>query len=543
MNLLIVDDDIPTTQAVRDCVLKMELPVEQIQTAYNVTAAKALLEHGSFDLVICDIEMPRYSGLDLLEWVREKGWEQEFIFLTCHESFSYAARAIRYKADAYIIRPINYDALKNVLTQVTEKLAYRLELKRRSEYGELWLERKERMENALWRELVFADSAAGLRPDKPGEEHQKAGIRFDVLYQLVLCVALTTHILQQQQWDEATFRYAAGNIVGEILFGSPSFARVFHYGREDRVYIVAVVDASAENDAKCARVAQSCKEHLQCNMTVYLSEPCRIQELCDQRLFWEQTDRSNVVRSTPVVRDAQQVMRRTDGIDVDTTRLLALLQQGRSVEAVNTVRKALDAAEKESRISAQTLHGIRQDVMQIVFLYLAQAHVLAHELFEDKNTKQLEAACGSSVFDMVKWIDHVVKKAIDTVAEVRKSETLVEKMKRYVEANCCEEISRDAVGRYLYLSPSYVARVFKQETGRSLREYANECRIERAKQMLAAGRKNVSEIAVAVGFDNFSYFSTLFKKYTDQTPSEYMRQNEKPDDAAARENTSALPAP
>ena len=48
----------------------------------------------------------------------------------------------------------------------------------------------------------------------------------------------------------------------------------------------------------------------------------------------------------------------------------------------------------------------------------------------------------------------------------------------------------------------------------------------RAKQMLAAGGRNVSEIAASVGFDNFSYFSTLFKKYVDCPPSEYMRKNE-----------------
>lgn len=78
----------------------------------------------------------------------------------------------------------------------------------------------------------------------------------------------------------------------------------------------------------------------------------------------------------------------------------------------------------------------------------------------------------------------------------------------------------------MFLSPGYVARLFKQETGRSLRDYVNECRITRAKQMLAAGGRNVSEIAASVGFDNFSYFSTLFKKYVDCPPSEYMRKNE-----------------
>lgn len=74
MKLLIVDDDIPTTQAVRNCVLAMsELTFDVVETAYNVVTAKEMIQEEQYDIVICDIEMPRYSGMDLLEWVREQG--------------------------------------------------------------------------------------------------------------------------------------------------------------------------------------------------------------------------------------------------------------------------------------------------------------------------------------------------------------------------------------------------------------------------------------------------------------------------------------
>lgn len=523
MNLLIVDDDIPTTQAVRDCVEKMQLPIQQIEIAYNVVTAKTLLERKKIDIVICDIEMPKYSGIQLLAWVREKEWQQEFIFLTCHADFSYAARAIQYKADAYIIKPVNYTALKNALTQTVEKIAYRRELKRRSEYGELWLGRAERMENALWRELVFADTVIGLKPDEPREEHRKANINFEKNYQLVLCSVLQTNVLRRQ-WDVPTFQYAAGNIAGEVLFGKPCFARVFDYSRNGRIYIAVVADTAAETRERCARLAQACKENLQCEMTVYVSGPCPIAQLCVQRRFWEQADVNNVARLAPVVENADQLTQQDRGASLDVGLLHELFRQGKAVEAVNVVRCTLETAEKGGQLSAQTLHSIQQDFMQVAFLCLAQEHILAHELFRDKSAKQLEAACKNSVFDMLKWIDYVVKKTVGAIAELRKSETVVEKIKRYIEENCCKELSRETIGQYAYLSPGYAAKLFKQETGYSLRDYTNECKLERAKHLLAEGKKNVSEVAASVGFDNFSYFSTLFKKHTGCSPSEYMRQ-------------------
>ena len=98
-------DDIPTTEVVRDLVKGWNLPIKEVTAAYNVLEAKSVLEKQRVDIVICDIEMPKYSGLDLLEWVRQRGMEQEFIFLTCHADFDYAAQALRYKADAYITKP------------------------------------------------------------------------------------------------------------------------------------------------------------------------------------------------------------------------------------------------------------------------------------------------------------------------------------------------------------------------------------------------------------------------------------------------------
>ncbi|HPU62820.1 MAG TPA: helix-turn-helix transcriptional regulator, partial [Mobilitalea sp.] len=64
-------------------------------------------------------------------------------------------------------------------------------------------------------------------------------------------------------------------------------------------------------------------------------------------------------------------------------------------------------------------------------------------------------------------------------------------------------------------------KVYKKKTGISLKNYINEYRIERAKELLLTSDKSISDIAEAVGFDNFSYFSTLFKKVTGLSPKEF----------------------
>ena len=63
----------------------------------------------------------------------------------------------------------------------------------------------------------------------------------------------------------------------------------------------------------------------------------------------------------------------------------------------------------------------------------------------------------------------------------------------------------------------------KKKTGINLKDYINEYRIEQAKELLKHGDANVSDVAFAVGFDNFSYFSTLFKKVTGVSPSAWQK--------------------
>ena len=55
----------------------------------------------------------------------------------------------------------------------------------------------------------------------------------------------------------------------------------------------------------------------------------------------------------------------------------------------------------------------------------------------------------------------------------------------------------------------------------SLREYINERRVEEAKRLLLSTTKTVSEIACEVGFENISYFSTVFHKFTGLPPVDW----------------------
>ena len=89
MWVLLVDDDLATVTTIRDAINWQHYGFDHAYTAYNVAGAIREIESREPpQLIVCDIEMPMGTGLDLLKWVRSHKIEAEFIFLTNYEDVS-----------------------------------------------------------------------------------------------------------------------------------------------------------------------------------------------------------------------------------------------------------------------------------------------------------------------------------------------------------------------------------------------------------------------------------------------------------------------
>lgn len=93
----------------------------------------------------------------------------------------------------------------------------------------------------------------------------------------------------------------------------------------------------------------------------------------------------------------------------------------------------------------------------------------------------------------------------------------------YMNDHYHEYISVDQLCKEVNLSKFYFSRLFKVVTGRSPIDYLNFYRINKAILLLADKDLLISDVAIRVGFDNFSYFTKMFKDYTGLTPSKYRK--------------------
>ena len=104
---------------------------------------------------------------------------------------------------------------------------------------------------------------------------------------------------------------------------------------------------------------------------------------------------------------------------------------------------------------------------------------------------------------------------------ISKSSDVIKSAISYISENFASSITLENVAGHVGLNPSYFSTYFKQVCGSSFKEYLNMVRIEEAKRLLANTDYSILDIAVSIGFDNQSYFSKVFKKYTGLTPRQY----------------------
>lgn len=103
---------------------------------------------------------------------------------------------------------------------------------------------------------------------------------------------------------------------------------------------------------------------------------------------------------------------------------------------------------------------------------------------------------------------------------------VVEQIINYFSDHYAEKISLDQIAENMYLSPFYISRIFKSETGDTPIRYLIDIRLEHAKEILESGNyTSIQEVAAQVGYDDAYHFSKLFKKKYDIPPSKIKRKD------------------
>lgn len=148
----------------------------------------------------------------------------------------------------------------------------------------------------------------------------------------------------------------------------------------------------------------------------------------------------------------------------------------------------------------------------------------------NSDVTHLIAVCDNVFAKYTEW-SSVIDGALITLINLlqarvanREEHPVIVKIKRFVRANFSQKISLKDIADDVGYSPNYCDTFFREHTGESLIDYVINSKIDEAKLLLVEGALSLKDVAFAVGFEDYNYFSRLFKKKTKYTPSEYKKK-------------------
>lgn len=519
--VLIVDDEPFIVDGLKMSVNWEQVGVTDVWTAYNARQAREKFDAGAIDIMLCDIEMPEESGLDLLAWVKRHHPATESVFLTCHADFSFARQAIELGSSDYLLKPVPQDKLEAVIRKLIDKIRKQHEL---AEQSQSWVQHHPLFMDRFWLDLIHHVIPPNPPSVQKAIQERKIPVQADTPVKPVL--------IHVQRWhkelplrDEKILEYALRNAAEEMFKEIGATAKVVPFEHRK---LLAVIEAEPRSEIRvdqlrglCESYIRSCHRYFYCDISCYIGEAVPVYGIAERTKQLLSLQSDNVAYSNHVFLPNAESRDQADVAMPDMKVWSVMLAGGSGRELIAEAERYLNALVNHAGVNARALVQFHQNYLQLLYVYLQSKNIEARQLFQDATSSQLSEQAVHSIPDMIDWIRHVTLKAIDQAQKTEQSQSIVDKARRYIDRHLDSDISRETLASQFYLNPDYMDRLFKKETGMSMKEYLWQERLRVAEELLASTELPVTDIAMQVGYSSLSAFTRLFKKRTGFNPSDY----------------------
>ncbi|MDF2522599.1 MAG: AraC family transcriptional regulator [Clostridiales bacterium] len=525
-NLLIVDDERLIVEEIKIKIDWSKLGISNVFTAYSMRQAIEVFENNKINIMLCDIEMPRGNGLELLSWVKEYSPKTESIFLTCHADFTYAKEAVRLGSLDYILKPVSAEELKAAVVKAMKKISKDNEIEEYSRFGQFWFKHQPILVERFWLDII-----SEAIPSNP-EDIKAAADDRNIPYTDQMRILPV--LVGEQRWykkmslkDEKVMEYGIKNAAEEILARKGQIGKFFQLKSTEILGILFLgnneVFDSNKVEEECEKYISYCNEHLNCDLCCYIGEAVSAHELAAMVNQLIQLKRNNISFTNKVLWINQKEIEKTEVNTTDTSLWIVMLKNGAEEKLIAEVKRYLEALSLSSDRGRSKLLGFQQDFSQMIYAALEKKGMQAHELFNDSKIVEMHNSATQSLHEMLEWVEYVVERTIGYIKGSQKSMSPVVKAKNYIRLNLDKELTREEIASDVYLNPDYFDRVFKKETGVSVARFIMQERIAKAQELLEKTDIPISTIAENVGYPNSANFSSMFKRMTGRNPADYRR--------------------
>ncbi len=525
LRVIIADDEERVCRLIQALADWEALGMEVCGIAHNGLEAMSLVESLSPDILITDIRMPGYSGLELISRAKAVSPALEVIIISGYAQFDYAQTAIGYGVGEYLLKPINQDSLNATLAKMGRQCRAR-----------------DRMETDM--EALRVSSRddrerlrANLIPDLlDGRYAAKDARQLDRTYHFGGASGVSQVFLFKMDYDLDRFQEQSLDIVrnkAEDVFRPVLAGQCADFALCRRGAVVAgVMHYPPEKRDALRGFLRDCLNQMVAMTSLFgavtfslaLGQPARSADALPASL-----DSARRVLAERLTEGTERLLEgHVPPSGIQEADLLARYAQA-AADAIDMLspdaaRGAADALEE----AATAVPGVRGwELLQVArsagVLFLTRLGVEEHERqaaeFQDR-ADQCPTARG--LFDCLRAMQHAQITAALERLQSQQGQP-IRQAKQYIKRHYARPLTLEEVSAAMGFSVNYFSTLFKKETGEGFAKYLTRVRMEEARSLLRETRLPVAEICRQVGYADIKHFTHTFKAAVGVTPGEFRK--------------------
>lgn len=520
MKILIVDDQVSVVEGLLKGIHWVELGIEKVYTALNALEAKNILMNEMIDIILCDIEMPVESGLQLYEWMNKKGFSNYCIFLTSHAEFEYAQEAVKLGAFDYILQPASYEEIFQTIQKAVKVIHVKVYKDKLYNKGKVFRQQEKSIAGNAIRNWL---SSSGNKKDMLTLAELEVLPCLSEPGYLVLIHIVKWSTLSEK-WENTLLEISLENIVSEIFAPNNQLTGLAFI--EENTFAMLLQGRDKEEIVRESLIRQLqylnsvCEQYFRCSIACYFNGPFPLENSLE---IWPGliAHRDNNVLLKGGVFPMGSIEQKSNHMFriPQIKHWHELMKEGFANTVEQQALGLLDEMCENGTINRITLRYFYQDFMQMLYNSMDGNQRMLNDMFGTTEGLKLYKNGMNSAPQMKMLISYVTKHFhVNDNQEDPKA--LVRRVIEYIDQNLEDDIRRDELAAHIHLNPDYLSRIFKKETGMNIKEYITEQKMRAARGFLRTTGLPVSYIAAKMGYCNFSHFSFTYKKVMGRTPQE-----------------------
>lgn len=509
--LLLVDDEAEIRTGLRNLLDWKALGIHYLKTAGNGAEALDMIRYYDPDIVITDIQMPGMNGLDLMKYARSEQFNCLFVILSGYDDFHYAQTAIRQGVNDYILKPVAVEELTELIKRLTAEVLQ----KRSQQRNQVKLSRRL---NAANKTITQQNFIAELLREELSPAQIDAIIERDgIPLRSGQVAAVVLHIYEQTGFEE-------GGIALTLKYLNHYYSRrPAIFGHINRSSIIIF-----HNTDSLAALYDDTKQMLTALKSEYQVQAFgAIGTLVDSlRQVHESFRMANQVASWHIFPEMGLI---ADTLILSSVGTQNLIKDNRILQDIKSCN--MEAIKQDFEAYTDKLFFTPFPPPAYLFsMYNLLIMDIRSQLSDSGpcsySGDAYQAMRQFDTFGEVKeWVLSILMEFATerSVHEAKIQDPLIQKAVEYIADHIFHKVRVEDVCNYMGYSKSYFSKYFRQKTNLNFRDYILDMKITYAGMQLKTNAHTPKELALMLGYEEYSSFSRAFKTRTGFSPSDYQK--------------------